>query len=193
MRSWLKAGLAAGAAFSVVGIAFVAVSLFTDISRSTWVVLDNVKGVIGFAFCGLAGFLTARHTLRASSGAAAGALGGAIAGVMVPVSMYVFAYGFHYAVRQYPFEYYDYLHSGAPSIQAFLLSPNGHATVLSTSLWLVPVVVAFAAILGGAVGYLGGSVGRRWPGVTPARTPPNNSLHRTAGQRASQLTLSGDA
>ena len=33
MRAWLKTGISAGAAFSVVGIAFVAMSLFTDVSR----------------------------------------------------------------------------------------------------------------------------------------------------------------
>ncbi len=165
MRPWVKNGLCAGTAFSVVGVAFVAVSLFTDISRSAWLALDQVKGVIGFAFCGLAGVLTALRTRRAGSGAAAGALGGAIAGVTVPVSMYVLAYGFLEAVRQYPFEHYDYLHSGAPSVQAFLRSSQGHATVLGTSLWLAPVVVAFAAILGAAVGYLGGCVGKKWPGV----------------------------
>ena len=150
--------------------------------------LDNVKGVIGFGLCGLAGFLTARNTHRASSGAAAGAIGGAIAGVTVPVSMYVLAYGFLDAVRQYPFEYYDYLHSGAPSVQAFLRSPSGHATVQSTSLWLVPVVVAFAAILGAAVGYLGGSVGKRWPGATPATPRPNKPLQPTSGADKSSVT-----
>jgi hypothetical protein len=180
MRPWLKAGLSAGAAFSVVGIAFVAVSLFTDISRSMWVALDNVKGVIGFGFCGLAGILTGRRTHRAGLGAAAGALAGTIAGVTVPVSMYVLAHGFLDAVRQYPFEYYDYLHSGAASVRAFLLSPSGHATVQSTSLWLVPVVAVFAAILGAAVGYLGGSVGKRWQGGTVATTRPNKPLQPTS-------------
>lgn len=187
MSSWLKNGLGAGAAFSVVGIAFVAVSLFTDISRSAWLVLDNVKGVIGFGFCGLAGLLTARHSHRAGSGAAAGALGGAIAGVSVPVSMYVLAYGFIDAVRQYPFEYYDYLSSGAPSVQAFLLSPSGHATVQSTSLWLVPVVVGFAATLGAAVGYLGGQVGTRRPSAT-ASARPNKPLQPTSGVDKSSIT-----
>lgn len=80
MRSWFKVGLGAGAGFSAVGIAFVAVSLFTDISRPMWLALDSGKGDIGFGLCRLAGFLTARPTHRAGSGAAAGALGGAIAG-----------------------------------------------------------------------------------------------------------------
>ena len=79
MRRWVKTGLVAGTAFSVVGIAFVAVSLFTDISRSLWVVLDHAKGVAGFGFCGLAGLLAGRRTDRAATGAAAGALGGLIA------------------------------------------------------------------------------------------------------------------
>ena len=147
--------------------------------------LDNVKGVIGFGFCGVAGFLTARHPHRSSSAAAAGALGGAIAGVTLPVSMYMLAYGLIDFVRQYPFEHYDYLHSGAASAQAFLLSPSGHATVLGTSLGLVPVVVAFAAILGATIGYLGGRVGRRWPGATPATTRPNQPEPATGTDESS--------
>ena len=181
MRPWLKAGLSAGAAFSVVAIAFVGVSLFADISRPTWVALDNLKGVIGFAFCGLAGFQAARHTQHAGSGAAAGALGGAIAGVTVPVSMYVLAYGFLNHVRQYPFEYYDYLNSGASSVQAYLISAKGHADVLSTSVGLVPVVVVFAAVLGAAVGFLGGTLGRRFSGASPATTQPNSPPQPTSG------------
>lgn len=161
MPVWLKTGIAAGAGFSVVGIAFVALSLFTDISRTTWVVLDNAKGVVGFGLCGLAGFFAGRLSHRARAGAAAGAVGGAIAGVTVPVSMYLLAYAFVDAVRQYPFEYYDYLSSGAPSVQAFLRSADGHATVLGTSVGLVPIVVVWAATLGAIVGYVGGRVGRR--------------------------------
>ena len=187
MRFWLKAGLAAGAAFSLVGIAFVAASLFTDISRSTWQALNSVKGVIGFAFCGFAGLLTTRRTHRARSGAAAGALGGIIAGVTVPVSMHVLTYGFLESVRQYPFEYYDYLHSGARSVQEFLLSPSGHATVQSTSIWLVPVVVVYAALVGAAVGYLGGIVGRRWPGSMSATPRPNKLPQPTTRVRESSL------
>lgn len=181
MRSWLKTGLGAGVAFSFVGVTFVAVSLFTDIPRSAWVILDNAQGVIGFGFCALAGLRAARNTHRARSGAAAGALGGVIAGVMVPVSMYVLAYGFLDSLRQYPFEYYDYLNSGASSVQAFLLSSKGHATVLSTSLGLVPVVVAFAALLGGALGYLGGWAGARWPGGPFAAARPNTPLQPPSG------------
>ena len=192
MRPWFKAGLSAGAAFSGVGIAFVAVSLFTDISRPTWVVLDNLKGLIGFAFCGLAGFLTARHTQRATSGAAAGALGGAIAGVTVPVSMYVLAYGFLDLVRQYPFEYYDYLHSGAPSVQAYLSSAAGHADVLSTSVGLVPVVGVFAAAVGAVVGFLGGTLGTRFPGASPATTRPNTPLQPRSGRGARRQPRASD-
>ena len=188
MRPWLKAGLSAGAVFSMVGIAFVTVSLFTGISRSTWVALDNVKGMIGFGVCGVAGFLTARRTHRASSGAAAGALGGAIAGVTVPVSMYVLAYGFLDSVRQYPFEYYDYLHSGAPSVQAYLSSAKGQADVLSTTVGLVPVVVLFAAALGAAVGCLGGTLGKKFSGASPATTRPNKPLQPTSGADESSQT-----
>ena len=182
MRSWVKAGFGAGTAFSVVGIGFVAVSLFTDISRTTWIVLDNAKGAIGFGFCGLAGFLIARRKNRPVFSAAAGALGGLMAGIMVPVSMYVLAYGFVDRVRQYPFEYYDYLSSGAPNVQAFLLSPIGHATVRGTSLGLVPIVMVWAVILGAVMGYLGGRVGRRWPGAAPATTRPNKALRRRAAR-----------
>ena len=181
MHSWVKAGIWAGTAFSVVGIAFVAMSLFTDISRTTWVVLDNAKGAIGFGFCGLAGFLIGRRKNRAVFCAAAGALGGLMAGITVPVSMYVLAYGFVDAVRQYPFEYYDYLSSGASSVQAFLLSRTGHATVRGTSLGLVPIVMVWAVILGAVMGYLGGRVGRRWPGTAPATTRPNKPLQPTSG------------
>ena len=182
MRAWLKAGLGAGAAFSVVGIAFVGISLFTDVSRPMWVVLDNVKGVIGFAFCGVAGFLTGRRTQRAIMGAAAGALGGAIAGITVPVSMYALAYGFVEAVRQYPFEYFDYVSSGASSVQAFLMSSGGHATVRGTSLGLAPIVVVWAATLGAAMGYLGATIGRRWPGRAAATTRPDRTLRPTSGE-----------
>jgi hypothetical protein len=182
MRPWIKAGIAAGAAFSTVGIGFVAVSLFTDISRSTWVTFDSVKGVIGFAFCGVAGLLTARQTHHAGSGAAAGALGGVMAGITVPVSMYVLAYGFIDSVHQYPFEYYDYVSSGALTVQAFLLSTKGHADVLSTSIGLVPVVGLFAAALGGAVGFVGGCLGRGLSGPNPEPTRPNTPLQPTSGK-----------
>jgi hypothetical protein len=77
--------------------------------------------------------------------------------------MYVLAYGFLTLVRQYPFEYYDYVHSGAPSVQAYLISAKGQADILSTTVGLVPVVVAFAAALGAAVGFLGGTLGTRIP------------------------------
>jgi hypothetical protein len=184
--SWVKAGIVAGIAFSVVGIAFVTVSLFTDISRSTWVVLDNAKGAIGFGFCGLAGVLIGRRQNRAVFSAAAGGLGGLIAGITVPVSMYVLAYGFVDSVRQYPFEYYDYLRSGASNVQAFLLSANGHETVRGTSLGLVPIVVIWAVTLGAAMGYLGGRIGRRWPGAA-ATTRPNKPLQPTSGADSSAL------
>ena len=190
MRSWIKAGLGAGTAFSVVGIVFVAVSLFTDISRTVWIVLDNVKGAIGFGCCGLAGFLIGRANNRPVFSTAAGALGGLIASITVPVSMYVFAYGFVDAVRQYPFEYYDYLSSGASSVQAFLLSPSGHATVRGTSLGLIPIVMVWAVILGVAMGYLGGRIGRRWPGAAPAPTRPNKPLQPTSGADRSVLRSS---
>src|SRR5262245_53636873 len=150
MPSWVKTGIGAGVAFCAVGITFVAASLFTDISRTTWVVLDNAKGAVGFGFCGLAGFLTERRNHRAALTAAAGALGGLMAGIIVPVSMYVLAYGFVDGVRQYPFEYYDFLTSGASSVQVFLQSPRGHATVRGTSLGLVPIVMLWAGLLGAA-------------------------------------------
>jgi hypothetical protein len=183
VQAWLKAGLSAGAAFSAVGIAFVLLSLFTEISRPMWMVLDNVKSVIGFGFCGIAGFLAGRQTHRATSGARAGAVGGMIAGITVPVSIYVLAYGFVEAVRQYPFEYYDYLSSGAPSVQAFLLSPDGNATVRGTSLGLVPVAVVWAATLGAAVGYLGGRMGTRRPGTAAAAARPNTPLQPASGEQ----------
>jgi hypothetical protein len=181
MRAWLKAGIVAGAGFSTVGVAFVLVSLFTDVSRPTWLILDNLKGAIGFGLCGLAGFLTGRRTHRAVSGALAGAVGGMMAGIAVPVSMYVFAYGFLEAVRQYPFEYYDYLSSGASNVQAFLLSPQGHAEVRGTSLGLVPIVVVWGTTLGAAVGYVGGRIGRRWASPT-ATTRPITPLQPTSGE-----------
>ena len=189
MQAWLKTGLSAGAAFSAVGIAFVGISLFTDVSRPVWVVLDNAKGAIGFAFCGLAGFLTGRRTLRARAGAAAGALGGVIAGITVPVSMYVLAYGFIDAVRQYPFEYYDYLSSGASNVQVFLLSTGGHATVRSTSLGLVPIVVIWAATFGAGVGYVGGSIGKRWSGTVSTAARPIKPLPPTSGDDPSSRIL----
>jgi len=153
------------------------------------VTFDTVKGVIGFAFCGLAGFLIARQTHQAGSGAAAGALGGAIAGVTVPVSMYVLAYGFIDSVRQYPFEYYDYLSSGASTVQAFLLSTKGHADVLSTSIGLVPVVALFAAALGGAVGFFGGLLGRGRSGPIPGATRPNT--YQPSTRQVSRSSPSG--
>lgn len=167
MCPWLKAGAGAGIAFSMVGLAFVAVSLFTDITRASWETLNASKGLIGFGCCGFAGFLAARATRRPVLGAAAGALGGAIAGITVPVSMYVLAYGFLNSVRRYPFEYHDFLRSGAPTAKAFLLSAEGQATVLSTSVGLVPVVVVFAGLVGGVIGFLGGLFGMR-SGGSPA-------------------------
>jgi hypothetical protein len=167
MRPWVRCGLWAGAAFCVAGVAFVAASLFTDISPA-WIVLNTAKGAVGFAFCGLAGLLAARRTGHARSGAAAGALGGFIAGLAVPASMYIFAYAFLDSVRQYPFEYYDFLQSGTQSVQEFLLSSKGHATVRSTSLGLVPVVMAFAALTGALAGYSGGIVGNWRSGALPS-------------------------
>jgi len=188
MRSWVKTGGVAGIAFSFVGIAFVAVSLFTDISRTAWVALDNAKGAVGFGFCGLAGFAVGRRQTRTVLSAAAGGLGGLMAGITVPVSMYVLAYGFVKAVRQYPFEYYDYLSSGATNVQAFLLSPSGHETVRGTSLGLVPIVVIWAVTLGAVIGYLGGRIGRRWQGEAAATTRPNKPLQPTNGGDKSPLT-----
>ena len=187
---WVKAGLSAGTAFSVVGITFVLVSLFTDVSRPVWVVLDNVKGVIGFGFCGIAGFLVGRRTHHRTSSAMAGALGGLMAGIAVPGSMYVLAYGFIEAVRQYPFEYYDYLSSGASSVQSFLLSPKGHAEVRSTSLGLIPIVVVWATTLGAVMGYFGGRIGQRWSNTAPATTRPNTPLQPTSGEDQSSLRRS---
>jgi hypothetical protein len=103
-----------------------------------------------------------------------------MAGIAVPLSMYVLAYGFIDAVRQYPFEYYDFLNSGAASVQAFLLSPSGQATVRGTSLGLIPIVVVWAATLGAAMGYLGGSVGKRWPHRASANTQRNRSQQATS-------------
>lgn len=188
MRPWLKAGLGAGVAFSIVGVTFVAVSLFTDISRSTWVALDIVKAVICFAFCGLGGLVAVRHTHRVSSGVAAGALGGAMAGAIVPVSMYLLAYGFLDVVRQYPYEYYDYLQSGASSMQAYLRSPKGHADVVSTSVGLVPLAMLFTTAVGAAMGFLGGTLGKRFLGASPATSRPNTPLQPTSGANKSQLT-----
>lgn len=90
--------------------------------------------------------------------------------------MYVLAYGFIDSVRQYPFEYHDYLSSGASTVQAFLLSPKGHADVLNTSIGLVPVAAMFGAALGGAAGCLGGPVGRERSGPTGGTTRLNAAV-----------------
>jgi hypothetical protein len=180
MKSWVKCGVAAGAAFTAVGVAFVAVSLFTGVSHSTWLVLDEAKGFVGFGLCCLAGYVTTRGTRDARSGAAAGALGGAIGGIAVPASIYVLAYAFLGAVRQYPFDHYDYLGSGAANAQEYLQSAQGHATVLGSSVFLIPVVVLMAVLLGGALGYIGGSIETRRASIAEASAASSEPPARSA-------------
>ena len=159
-QQWIVPGIAGGLAFSVLSVVFGAVSLFTEVDRPSWLILNNLTAVPGFIFCGVAGSAAARATGHRSSGAAAGTLAGTIAAVVISVAPYALAYGFIDAVRQYPFEYFDVLNSGAPSIRAFLLSDEGRATVFSTSVGLVPVVAFFSAAVGALVGLFGGCCAR---------------------------------
>lgn len=46
-RSYLWIGLACGCEFSFMPVAFALLGLFTEIDRTTWVVLNQVKGTLG--------------------------------------------------------------------------------------------------------------------------------------------------
>lgn len=162
-NSVLRYGLAFGALFGVVGIAFVFISVFTDIGRPLWLGVNQIKGVVCFGLCGLAGLLVARRTKSVKAAMLTGMLAGAIGGVAVPAALYALPYGFIDHVRQYPFEHYSYLNSGATNIREYLLSARGRETVTSTSIGLMPIVSPLAAGLGAILASLGGWIGRkRW-------------------------------
>jgi len=169
MQVWVRYGAMAGAAFAIVGIGFVGLSLFTDVPRSTWLTLNQLKGAVGFGLCALAGGLVGRRARPLREAGAAGALAGLVAGISVPLAIYLLSFGFLDAVRQYPFEYHDILSSDAPSARAFLESPGGRATATATSLGLLPVIAIWAAVQGGLLGAGAGWLGRRWPRGSSAR------------------------
>ncbi len=78
VTSW-RTGTALGLAASTAGVAFVAISLFTDVTRATWLALNDLMALFALACCAAAGFLAVRTTRRARTGALAGALCGGIA------------------------------------------------------------------------------------------------------------------
>jgi hypothetical protein len=158
--SWWKASLLCGAAFAVLGVTFVAISLFTDVPRTAWQVLNQSKGLLGFGLCGFTGAWLSVRGCTVGRAALAGGLGGLCAGVLVPVSMYTLAYGFIDHVVQYPFEYHSMVHSGARTAQEYLCSATGSETVRETSLGLVPLVAVWAAVQGAVLGAVGAWAGR---------------------------------
>ena len=159
----VRYGLAFGIFFALVGIIFVLISIFTDINRPLWVVLNQVKGVICFGLCGLGGVLVVRRTERVKTATLTGLLTGTIGSLVVTAALYVVPYGFIDHVRQYPFEHYSYINSGAANIKEYLLSERGRATVTSTSIGLIPIVIPIAALLGAAVATFGGWIGKmKW-------------------------------
>ncbi len=159
---WMKQGVFFGTAFALLGVAFVLVSTMTDIERPTWLVLNQLKGALGFGLCAWAGFRVARSTGSVRAAAVAGLLAGAIGGLAVPLSMYGVAYGLMPHLRQYPFEYHDFMSSGLPTVQAFLLSPSGRAEVTSTTVELAPLVALLASVLGASVAATAGVVARKF-------------------------------
>ncbi|MCI0337907.1 MAG: formylglycine-generating enzyme family protein [Acidobacteria bacterium] len=157
----LRYGLIFGALFPTIGVAFIALSVFTDVNRPLWLGLNQIKGILCFGLCGFAGLLIGRQTGNVKMAALAGMLAGAMGGAVVSAALYIIPYGFIDHVRQYPFEHYSYLNSGATNIREYLLSERGRATVTETSIGLVPVIAPIAALLGAAVAALGGWVGKR--------------------------------
>ena len=105
------------------------ISLFVVTDRWTWVALNQIKGVIGFALCGLAGFLCLHRGCTLRSAFVSGLIGGSMAAIAYPLSIYLLAYGFLDWVQQYPFEYHSMLGSGMTDPHEFLLSDRGRATV----------------------------------------------------------------
>jgi hypothetical protein len=81
----------AGVSFSLV---FIAVSLFTGISREWWAVLNQAKGVLVFGLCAVAGFVAYRQCRSLKSGAVCGCVAGTLAGFLVPLFIYLVTYVF---------------------------------------------------------------------------------------------------
>lgn len=167
-RVWLAHGLAFGFAFGALGLAFVLLSTLTGIERPVWLVLNQVKGIVGFGLCGLGGFLVARRTGSIGMAARTGLVAGAVGGLLVPLCMYAVAFGLLPHLEQYPFEHHDFVRSGASTVQEFLLSAQGRAEVTSTTVDLAPLVAVIGAALGAAAGAVGGVIAQRFPSAVLA-------------------------
>ncbi|HEX2488247.1 MAG TPA: hypothetical protein VHR27_02530 [Blastocatellia bacterium] len=154
----VRYGLIFGSLFSAIGVVFIALSVFTYIKGPLWLGLNQIKGVLCFGLCCIAGLLIGRRTGNVRMAALAGMLAGAIGGAVVSAALYIIPYGFIDHIRQYPFEHYSYLNSGATNIHEYLLSVKGRATVRETSIGLAPLVATIAALLGATVAALGGLV-----------------------------------
>jgi len=172
-------GVAAGLSFAAVGVLFVLISLFTEISRPVWEALSIVKSVLGFSICAAMGWLMGLRDAPWTRAALNGLLAGGIAGVFVPVSIYVLTYAWIDQVQQYPFEHYSMQSSGSRTAREFLESSRGRQIVTETTLELAPVVATWtglqAALLAGAAA----EAGRRWrrrKRIDQLTTPRNRSI-----------------
>jgi hypothetical protein len=161
-RQCLQIGLTCGCGFCFIAVSFAALSLFTDIGRATWVVLNHVKGALGFSLCALAGFLCTRRGHSFREAGLSGLLAAAMAAVAYPVSIYALAYGGLDSVRQYAFEYHSMLYSGLTDARQFLLSERGRAAAFETTIGLIPIVLVWAGLQGGLLALAGGAVARGW-------------------------------
>jgi hypothetical protein len=84
-----------------------------------------------------------------------------VGALLYTVTLYVLAFGFTDSLRQYPYEHYDFRSSGAATIQEFLRSAKGRATVTETTLGLLPIVLPLAAALGAFSAAVGGFIGQK--------------------------------
>ena len=152
----VRHGLTAGFLFGIVAVSFVLISTFTNISRATWVTLHNVQGVLLVAFCLSAGFWAAHRTGRWSAAVVASTVACVLAAFLELAAQGIVAYGFTDYLRQYPFEYYDFISSGAPTLKAYLYSGKG----IYDYTWTAGVCLLFGVVFGAVVGGVAGLIRR---------------------------------
>ena len=127
MNPVVKAGLAGAGALVVVQVAFIVVSLLTDLPRRTWELLYDAQAVLSLLICAGAGLVAARGGGRSRwAGVRAGTLVGAIGWLIVPFAVYAVAYGLleHVPDSIRSFIYYQPPYP-SPSARAFLRSGVG--------------------------------------------------------------------
>jgi hypothetical protein len=65
-------------------------------------------------------------------------------------------------VVQYPFLYKDFTYTSLSDIQLYLASDKGYESVVGTTLGLLPFSMAFAILVGGILGAIGGLTKTAW-------------------------------